>query len=104
MVTTADGFAEHEAAKAMLNDARQAADNPQAKITLGADKGFDAKEFIDALQPMNVIPHVSQNTSGRHSAVPDAIAAMPTTPYWCKRENSSSKALAGPRPWAVFAR
>ena len=30
MVTTADGFAEREAAKAMINDARQAADNVQA--------------------------------------------------------------------------
>jgi len=75
MVTTADGFAEREAAKAMINDARQAADNPQAEITLGADKGYDAQEFIDALQEMNVIPHVAQNTSGRRSAVPDAIAA-----------------------------
>jgi len=75
MVTTADGFAEREAAKAMINDARQATDNSQAEITLGADKGYDAKEFIDALQEMNVIPHVAQNTAGRRSAVPDTIAA-----------------------------
>lgn len=75
MVTTATGYAEREAAKAMINDARQAADNPQAEITLGADKGYDAKEFIDALQEMNVTPHVAPNTSGRRSAVPDTIAA-----------------------------
>jgi len=75
MVTTADGFAEREAAKTMIDDARQAADNPQAEITLGADKGYDAKEFIYACLEMNVIPHVAQNTSGRRSAVPDAIAA-----------------------------
>ena len=75
MVTTADGFAEREAAKAMIHDARQATSNSQAEITLGADKGYDAKEFIDALEEMNVIPHVAQNTSGRRSAVPDAIAA-----------------------------
>ena len=74
MVTTADGFAERQAAKAMINDAVQAADNPNAEITLGADKGYDAKEFIEALQEMNVIPHVAQNTSGRRSAVPHAIA------------------------------
>ena len=55
--------------------ARQAADHPQATITLGADKGYDAQEFIDALQEMNIVPHVAQNTSGRRSAVPDAIAA-----------------------------
>lgn len=75
MVTTADGYAEREAAKVMIKAAVQAAGNPEASITLGADKGYDAKEFIDALQEIKVIPHVAQNTSGRRSAVPDAIAA-----------------------------
>jgi len=75
MVTTADGYAEREAAKVMINDAVQAARDPEAAITLGADKGYDAKEFIEALQDIKVIPHVAQNTSGRRSAVPDAIAA-----------------------------
>jgi transposase len=75
MVTTADGYAEREAAKAMIKDAVQAASNPEAAITLGADKGYDAKEFIEALQDIKVIPHVAQNTSGRRSAVPDVIAA-----------------------------
>ena len=75
VVTQADGYAEREAAKAMINDARQAlpGDDP-ITITLGADKGYDAKEFIEALQEMNVLPHVAQNKSGRQSAVPDAIA------------------------------
>ena len=71
-VTQADGHAEREAAKAMINDARQA--NPEATITLGADKGYDAMEFITALQEMDVIPHVAQNTSNRCSAVPEEIA------------------------------
>jgi len=74
MVTIADGFAEREAAKTMINDARRAADNTQAEVTLGADKGYDAKEFIYACLEMNVIPHAAQNTSGRRAAVPDAIA------------------------------
>jgi transposase len=77
MVTKADGHAEREAAKAMINDARQAAGNPNAQITLGADKGYDAREFIDACIEMNVVPHVAQNTTNRRSAVPDAIAATP---------------------------
>ena len=74
-VTQADGYAEREAAKAMINDARQAHEDPDVSITLGADKGYDAKEFIETLQAMNVLPHVAQNTSGRRSAVPDEIAA-----------------------------
>ena len=74
MVTTADGHAEREAANAMIHDASQAAGDEQAEITLGADKGYDAQEFIDACLEMKVTPHVAQNTSGRRSAVPDAIA------------------------------
>ncbi len=74
-VSQADGYAEREAAKAMINDARQAHDKPEtANITLGADKGYDAKEFIQALQEMNVLPHVAQNKSARQSAVAQAIA------------------------------
>jgi transposase len=79
MVTTADGHAECEAAKVMINAACEAASDETINITLGADKGYDAKEFIDACLEMGVTPHVAQNTSGRRSAVPDAIAA--TTGY-----------------------
>jgi len=73
MVTQADGHAEREAAKAMVADVRQA--NPEGEITLGADKGYDAAEFIKALQDMKVTPHVAQNKSNRKSAVPDEIAS-----------------------------
>jgi transposase len=74
VVTQADGFAEREAAKAMISDARQALGDDDREVTLGADKGYDAKEFIDACVAMKVTPHVAQNKSGRASAVPDEIA------------------------------
>lgn len=77
MVTQADGYAERVAAKTMIDDARQI--NPEAAITLGADKGYDAAEFIDELTRLKVKPHVAQNKSGRRSAVPDEIAQ--TTGY-----------------------
>jgi transposase len=54
VVTTADGYAEREAAKAMIADAVQAKGDPDVEITLGADKGYDAEEFIKALQEMKV--------------------------------------------------
>ena len=73
MVTTADGHAERVAAKAMISDAKQVAPE-QAQLTLGADKGYDAAEFIEALADMKVLPHVAQNTSNRKSAVPDSVA------------------------------
>jgi transposase len=75
MVTHADGYAEREAAKAMIKDARQAVADPETEVTLGADKGYDAAEFIEELQRLKVTPHVAQNKSGRSSAVPDEIAA-----------------------------
>lgn len=44
------------------------ADRPCA-ITLGADRGYDAADFVEELRTMNVCPHVAQNTRGRHSAI-----------------------------------
>ena len=73
VVTTADGYAEREAAKVMIAESKQVADE-KAQITLGADKGYDAAEFIEALTDMRVLAHVAQNTSNRKSAVPDSIA------------------------------
>ncbi len=52
VVTRADGYAEREAAKVMINDARQALPEAQTIITLGADKGYDAQEFIEACLAM----------------------------------------------------
>ncbi|QTD47216.1 IS5 family transposase [Ottowia testudinis] len=72
-VTQADGYAEREAAKAMIADAVQAA-NESSQVTLGADKGYDAQEFVQHLQELKVLPHIAQHTTNRKSAVPDAIA------------------------------
>ena len=74
MVTMADGYAEREAAKVMIHAACEAASDETINITLGADKGFDAREFIEACLEMGVTPHVAQNKSGRRSAVPEEIA------------------------------
>ena len=38
-------------------------------ITLGADKAYDAEDFVNELRSMNVTSHVAQNTSGRSSAI-----------------------------------
>ena len=64
-LTPADGHAERVAALHMIEPH---ADRPQA-ITLGADKAYDAEDFINELRSMKVTPHVAQNTSGRSSAI-----------------------------------
>jgi transposase len=64
-LTPADGHAERVAALHMIEPH---ADRPQA-ITLGADKAYDAEDFVNELRSMKVTPHVAQNTSGRSSAI-----------------------------------
>ena len=64
MLTPATGTAEREAAGAMLG--RQAG---RHRATLGADKGYDAAGFVAGLRALKVTPHVTQNTSGRRSAI-----------------------------------
>jgi transposase len=64
-LTRVSGHAERLAALDMI---RGVADRP-APITLGADKAYDAADFIEELRTLNVRPHVAQNTSGRRSAI-----------------------------------
>ena len=64
-LTLADGHAERVAALHMIEPR---ADRPTA-ITLGADKAYDAEDFVNELRSMKVTAHVAQNTSGRSSAI-----------------------------------
>jgi hypothetical protein len=68
-LTLANGHAERVAALHMIEPR---ADRPTA-ITLGADKAYDAEDFVNELRSMKVTPHVAQNTSGRSSTI-DGIA------------------------------
>jgi transposase len=63
-LTQATGKAEREAALDMLKGKTD-----WQSITLGADRGYDAKEFVEQLRKMNVTPHVAQNDTNRKSAV-----------------------------------
>jgi transposase len=44
------------------------------RITVGADRGYDSKEFVNACRRRHVTPHVAQNTSNRRSAVDERTA------------------------------
>ena len=59
-LTHADGYAERNAALAMIEPR---ADRP-VRITLGADKGYDAEDFVNELRSMNVTPHVAAKAKG----------------------------------------
>ena len=65
VATRASGHAERLAALHLIEPH---ADRPNP-ITLGADKGFDVRNFVAELREINVTPHLAQNTSGRRSAI-----------------------------------
>src|SRR5882757_5443490 len=58
MATQADGYAEREAALLMLQKKQK---GRKRRITLGADKAFDAQDFVVAAREMNVTVHVTKN-------------------------------------------
>jgi len=63
-VMVATGMAERAAAMQMIE--RVPGDG---QITVGADKNYDTQEFVAEARSMNATPHVSQNNTGRRSAI-----------------------------------
>ena len=63
-ITNASGTAERQAAADMLGQLPG-----KKRITLGADKAYDTKEFVKQVRGMGVTPHVSQNNKNRSSAI-----------------------------------
>jgi transposase len=63
-LTQATGTAEREAALAMAEEIPG-----QHRVTLGADKNYDPRDWVRELRDVRVTPHVAQNTAGRSSAI-----------------------------------
>jgi len=61
-LTQATGHGERAAALAML-------DRQRVRGTLGADRGYDTRDFVAALRERGLTPHVAQNDSRRRSAI-----------------------------------
>lgn len=64
MVTRADGYAERDAALLML-DRRQR--RHRRRITVGADKAYDTRDFVSTVRELNVTVHATRNNNGRRS-------------------------------------
>jgi transposase len=65
VATRASGHAERLAAQQLIEPHAERSQ----RITVGADKGFDTRDFIAEMREINVTPHVAQNDSGRRSAI-----------------------------------
>ena len=64
-LTRADGHAERVAALHMIEPLA----DRSCTITLGADKAYDAEDFVNELRSLRVRPHVAQNNNGRSSVI-----------------------------------
>jgi transposase len=63
-LTQCTGTAERDAAIEMLSN------KPLSRrVTLGADRGYDAQAFVQHMRHLNVTPHVAQNNTNRRSAI-----------------------------------
>jgi len=63
-LTAATGTAEREAAEHMVGDFPG-----RHRITVGGDKAYDTRDFVQSLRILNAVPHVAQNCKGRNSAI-----------------------------------
>jgi transposase len=74
MVDIADGRAERRNALDLLDENLPG----KRRITLGADKGYDTREFVAECRARNVTPHVAQNiTTHRGSMIDGRTAQRP---------------------------
>jgi transposase/IS5 family transposase len=65
-LTQATGTAERDAVPELIEQARERGFHPR---TLAGDKGYDTQACVADLRQRKVAPHVTQNTSGRRSAI-----------------------------------
>jgi transposase len=61
----ANGTAERDQALLMLVENNR----HSGAITVGADKGYDAQEFVEQCRLYGITPHIAQNTTSRRSAI-----------------------------------
>ncbi len=66
-VRSPSGTAERDAALEML----MTLESPGRRPTVGADKGYDTKNFVAGLRDLSITPHVAQHISSRHPSAID---------------------------------
>ena len=71
-LTAATGTAERDTAERMVGDLPG-----RHRITVGGDKAYDTREFVQSLRALNAVPHVAQNRTGRSSAIDGRTTRYP---------------------------
>jgi hypothetical protein len=70
-VEPADGYAERKSARAMLETELPGS----RRITLGADQGYDTREFVTSCRALKVTPHIARNEGRAGGSALDRRAA-----------------------------
>jgi hypothetical protein len=83
-VTQATGTAEREAAVEMIQEI-----SGDHRVTVGADKNYDTKDFVKQLRGMKVTPHVSQKRL--HGAIDGRPELPPDNHTPCARRSGATK-------------
>ena len=71
MTTQADGKAERDAALLMLHEMTR---KRNRRITAGADKAYDTRDFVDTVRELGVTPHVARR---QHGAIDERTSRHP---------------------------
>lgn len=71
-VSEASGTAEREHGLRMLSDLAGS-----HRATVGADRGYDTRDFVQTCRRLEVTPHVAQNTARRRSAIDERTTRHP---------------------------
>ena len=71
MTTQADGRAERNAALLMLHELTK---KRRTRITTGADKAYDTRDFVDTVRELGVTPHVARR---QHGAIDERTSRHP---------------------------
>jgi hypothetical protein len=74
MVTHTDAYAGRDAALFMLEQVQR---DRMRRITVGADKAYDTKEFVITARELNVTPHVEKNDKDCRSSLDRRTARQP---------------------------
>lgn len=68
---------------------------PTGRISVGADKAYDTKDFVERCREMNITPHVARNENARRSSNLDARTTRFAGYQWSQRVRRRIESIFG---------